>query len=214
MTEQTLAVLKSEKLTALMETKSKLKDRAVQEQATVVRVSKALSPQFVDVTVTRILDQKDFLRRKSGVVSTGPNEQEEAARKADILARTLAGDSLTGTGLKEQLDQANRNWAAIEDAIEHVDRQIYLERNALSKEYCKKVKPKYVDLITRLAKPMLELQTICGELNGLKRHLLDGEVGLHDIFQMKLPEFLTTSNSAHGEMFELFKDLKRAGYCK
>src|SRR5258708_32394492 len=87
--------LKSATLTALEEDRDKLKAKSKQSQAAVLRLSKILSPQSLDVTVTRVDDLRKEAATAKAVAATGViSEQEEAARKADELQRTLNGESL------------------------------------------------------------------------------------------------------------------------
>jgi hypothetical protein len=214
------AILKSEKLTALLQDRDKLKARAEQSRAEVWRLTKVQSPQIHDATVTRFTDpaplQKAYIGIKKplgqGVVSTGLDEQEEAARKEDILKRTLAGEPLAeSTDIKAQLEREHRQGAAIEHAIEFVTREIEREKAVLAIQYCKELKPKYDDLLRRVCKPMLELHTAWSELYALKMHLVDSEVGLRGIC-LTMPDFLSTPNNQYSEMADFFRAVKREGY--
>ena len=61
--------------------------------------------------------------KQPGVITTG-TEQEEAARKADAIKRTIAGDSpADSSSAEEQIVRETRKWAATEDALEFVLRE-------------------------------------------------------------------------------------------
>jgi hypothetical protein len=131
----TPAILKSDKLTELLQSLETQKSKAKQSQAEVWRLTTLLSPQLHDSTVIRTTDNETptaafvgikTTRDKPGVVSTGTEDQSEAARKDDILKRTLAGESLEGsTDIKALLEREHRQWAAYESAIEHLNRKRY-----------------------------------------------------------------------------------------
>jgi hypothetical protein len=126
------AILKSDKLTELLQNLETQKSKAKQSRAAVWRLTKLLSPQLHDSTVVRTTDNETptaafvgikTTRDKPGVVSTGTEDHNEAARKDDILKRTLAGEQLADTtDIKAQLEKEHRQWAAYESAIEHLDR--------------------------------------------------------------------------------------------
>jgi hypothetical protein len=214
---------KSDKLTALLEDRGKLKVKAKQSQAEVWRLTKLLSPQIHDETVTRTTDADEptaaFIgiktaRDKPGVMYTGTGEQNEAARKDDILKRTLAGEQLADTtDIKAQLEKEHRQWTAYESAIEYLNREIDKEESILSSEYCKRLKPKEKELMTRICEPLLELHAAYSEAYRLKRHLIDSGIGLHGLC-LTLPEFLSTPNNPHSEFGDFLRVAKREGYIK
>ena len=179
------------------------------------RLTKALTPQFQESTVRIIADERTESARKSGVISTGGiDEKAETARNEDVLARTLRGEPLAEpTGTKEQLDKAHRQWAAIENAIEHVDREIQREKAALSIQYCNSLKAKEADLVRKVCKPMLELHSAWSDLYSLKRHLTDAEVGLRGICLI-MPDFLSAPNNKFSEMGDFLRAARNAGYIK
>src|SRR5258706_16314704 len=113
-------LLKSDKLTDLLTKLAELKVRSKQSQAETQRLTKIIHPQYMDATTRFIPDivvHKKTLT--TAVVTVGIDEQAEAASKAEELKRTLAGEPLAdSTGVKEKLEKAHRQWAAIEDAIE------------------------------------------------------------------------------------------------
>jgi len=205
-------ILKSEKLTSLLENRGKLKVRAEQSKAEVWRLTRLLNPQFNDVTVLRVADVKDEAKRKSGVATSGTDEQNEAARREDALKRTLAGQPLSdSTGNKEKLDKEHRQWAAIESAIEFVERAIALEKGVLAIEYSKQLRPKHEELMRRVCKTMYELHTAWNELYGFKRHLIDSEIGLRGLC-LTMPDFLSAPNNKYSEMADFFRAAQREGY--
>jgi hypothetical protein len=213
---------KSEKLTALKENLRKFKTKAAQSRAEVWRLTKVQSPQIHDATVTRFTDpaplQKAYIGIKKplgqGVVSTGISEQEIAASNEDILKRTLAGESFTdSTSTKEKLENEHRQWAAYESAIEHLNREIERERTVLAIQYSKQLKATHDDLVKKVCEPMLELHAAWTELNNLKRHLIDSEIGLHGLC-LTMPDFLSTPNNPHSEMADFLRAAKRERYIK
>jgi hypothetical protein len=207
------AILKSPKLTSLLEDRDKLKARAAQSRAEVWRMTQILSPQPNDSTVITVLDVKGEAARNKGVVFTGGiDEQAEAARKEDALKRTLAGEPLAdSTSLKEKLEKEHRQWHAIEEAIEFRTREIEHERTALAIQYCKEQKPKHDDLLRRVCKTLWEFHAEWSELYKFKRHLIDHEIGLRGIC-LTLPDFLGAPNDKHSELADFLRAAKREGY--
>jgi hypothetical protein len=216
-------VPKSDKLTESLQSLETHKSKAKQSQAKVWRLTKLLSPQLLDSTVTRTTDADAptaaFIgikktRDKPGVVFTGTEDKNEAARKDDILQRTLAGENLeVSTDIKAQLELEHRQWSAYEQAIEHLNREIDKEKSVLAIQYCKELKPKHDDLMSRLCKPMLELHAAYSEVYNLKRHLIDSGVSLRGIC-LTLPDFLSTPNNPHSEFADFLRAAKREGYIK
>jgi hypothetical protein len=215
---------KSEKLTALLSDLDKLKAKAKQSQTEVWRLTKRLSPQLLDSTVIRTTDADApaaaFIGIKTpldkpGVVSTGTEDKNEAARNNDILQRTLAGESLAGsTDIKAQLELEHRQWSAYEQAIEFLEREIEREKAILADEYSKKLKPKHDDLMRQLCKPMLEMHAAWASVYDLKRHLIDTGVNLRGLC-LTLPEsFLSTPSNKYSELAEFLRAAKREGYIK
>jgi hypothetical protein len=219
----TPAILKSVKLTELFQNLETQKSKAKQSQAGVWRLTKLLSPQLHDSTVIRTTDTDaptaafvgiKTARDKPGVVSTGTEDQSEAARKDDILKRTLAGEQLADTtDIKAQLEKEHRQWAAYESAIEHLDREVDREKAILSKEYCEKIQPKEKELMQRVGKHMLELHAAYSELYSLKRHLIDSDVGCRGVC-LDLPEFLSSPSNGHSEMAAWLRTVQKKGFIK
>jgi hypothetical protein len=217
-------ILTSPKLTELKQKLDPLKVKAKKSQAEVWRLTKMMSPQLLDSTVIRTTDADaptaayigiKTPRDKPGVVSTGIiDERAEAARKNDILQRTLAGESLEGsTDIKAQLELEHWQQAAYESAIEHLNREIDKEKSVLAKEYCKQLKPKYEDLMRRLCKQTLELHAAYSEVYDLKRHLIDNEIGLHGVC-LTMPNFLSTPNNPYSEFADFLRAAKSEGFIK
>jgi hypothetical protein len=205
-------ILTSKKLTSLLEDKDKLKASAAQSRATVWRMTKMLSPQIYDATVSEVIeeDSPKFARiglkrgrSEKGVESTGTDEQDEAARKAEELRRTLAGEPLAESiDIKAQLEREHRQWAAYESAIEHLNREIEKEKTALAIAYSKTKEKLHRDIMTRLGKTMLEAHQVLLEAAELKRHLIDNGVALRGLC-LNLPEsFLSTPNNPYSELAE------------
>jgi hypothetical protein len=217
-------ILKSETLTALSEQRDKLTAKAVQCRAEAWRLTTLVSPQLHDATVVRSVDEGPppktaFIGLKNspnkpGVLSTGANEVDDAARKEDILQRTLAGETLPETtGVKEQLEKVNRQYAAYEDAIEHLDRQIDRERTVLAIQYCNQRKPEEAELMRRVCKSLIDLHAVWSELHKLKQHLVDSEIGLRGIC-LDLPDWLGAPSDRYSEMAEFLILAKSKGHIK
>jgi hypothetical protein len=206
--------LKSEKLTALRANLDKQKARAAELKAERLRLTKILSPHFADVTVKRYTPEevKANTYYKPSAPASLDLETKEAARKAEVLKRTLAGEPLEHSADTNALLEHNqRQSAAIEDAIEFLTREIYLERSILSALYCKQLKPKEATLMSRICKSAVEAHAAWSELYELKRHLIDSEVGLRGLC-LTLPEFLGAPNSKYSPLADFFRDAKRDGY--
>jgi hypothetical protein len=217
------SVLNSPKLTALVEGRGLQKANYARSRVEIWRLTKLLSPQLHDLTVIRTTDPDAptaaFIglkksRDQPGVVSTGMGEQEVAASNEEILKRTLAGEPLAdATDVKEQLAKEHRQCGAYQAAIEHLDREIAREKTILAKEHCKQLQQKEKELMVRICKPMLEMHAAYSEAYGLKRHLIDNEIGLHGLC-LTLPEFLSTPNNPHSEFADFLRAAKREGYIK
>jgi hypothetical protein len=213
-------ILQSEKLTTLLEDKGKMKAGAAASRSEAWQLEKLRSPQILDTTVIRYTDPETPTaayigikkRPEQGVAFTGPNEQDQAARREDDLQRTLKGESLAdSTGIEEKLARTHRKWSAQEDAILHLDREIAAEKSKLAAAYCKQRKPDYHDMMRRLCKPLLEVHAVWSELYGLKRHLIDNEAGLRGICST-MPDFLGSPNDKHSEFADFIMAAKREGY--
>jgi hypothetical protein len=208
-------ILKSDKLASLLEGRDKLKVRAAQSRAEILRLTKIVFPQHIDVTVIRIANTKDKVAeaaRSPGITLIGADEQETALND-DILKRTLAGEPLSHTtGSKEKLDQEHRQLSAIENAIEFLDREIYKEKTALASQYCKTRLPDHDAKMKRLYAGLLETHSAWLDLYEMKRQLIDSGIGLRGIC-LNLPEsFLSTPNNSYSEMAEFFRIGKLEGY--
>jgi hypothetical protein len=206
--------LKSEKLTSLRTGKAKQEERAAQLKAERLRLTTILHPQFTDAAVQRYTPNELTLKTHlfKGNVSTHPNaEQDQAARKDEVLRRTLAGEPLENSvDTRAQLEQNHRQSAAIEDAIEFLTREIDRERSVLSIQYCKDLKKKETELMSQICKTLVQLHSPMKELFGIKRHLIDHEIGLRGIC-LTLPDFLGAPNQ-HSEMAQFLRQAKSDGY--
>ena len=204
----------TDKLAGLLRDKANLVLRTEQSRLEVARLTKLLNPQYMHETVRTVADIKDETSRKSGVITTGVNDVAEAARRDAELKRTLAGEPLAElTDTKSQLELAHRQWTAIEDAIDHINREIAREKTAIAIAYSKSLAPLHKDIMARLAKPMIEFQAAYLEAYALKRHLVDNDIGLRGLC-LTLPEFLSTPNNPHSELADYFRALKSEGYIK
>jgi hypothetical protein len=203
----------SDNLTALLSDREKMKARSKQARDTVWRLTGMLTPQFNEATVLRIADYGKDYQAKKGVAHRD-DEQPKAIPEADIVKRALAGESIDDSiRIKDLLAKEQREWAAIERGIEHLDREIAKEKTILAKEYCKQLQPREKELMGRVAKHMLELHAAYSEAYDLKRHLVDNDIGLHGLC-LTLPEFLSTPNNSYSEMADFFRAAKREGYLK
>jgi hypothetical protein len=219
----TPAILKSDKLTELLQSLETQKSNAKQSRAEVWRMMKLQSPQIQDATVTRVTDADEptaaFIgfkrpRDKPGVVFTGTEDKNEAALKDERLRRTLANEPLTdATDIKEQLAKEHRQWAAYESAIEFLTREVDREKAILSKEYCNKIQPKEKELMQRVGKHMLELHAAYSEAYNLKCQLIDNEIGCYGVF-LDLPVFLSTPSNKHSEMADWLRAIQHKNYIK
>jgi hypothetical protein len=216
-----MTILTSPKLTALTEDREALKAKAKQSRDEYWRLTKLLNPAHMDVTVSHIEFAKPLNYAVIGiehslphsVVSTDPQGQEEAARKNDELQRTLAGQPLADSkSIREKLESTHRQWIAYEDAIEFRTREIDSERAALAVQYCKQLRPKYEDQMKRLCKTLIESHAALQELNALKRHLIDNQLGTRCGVCTDMPDFLPSPNDS--EWGDFFRDAKRAGWIK
>ena len=163
--------LQSAKLTALNEDLHRLKASAVQSRATAWQLTQMLNPQAHAETVRRVENENKDKATRHGVISTGIiSEQNEAARRADELQRTLAGESLAdAASIQEKLGREQRQWGAYEGAVEFRLREIEAEKNVLRIEYAKTQKPKYHALMARFCRPLLELHAVALELYTLEK---------------------------------------------
>jgi len=210
--------LKSEKLAAFRADVDKLKTRAAQSNTERLRLTKILHPQFTESTVQRFTPKELALKANlynKPNVSTNPNfATDEAARKADALKRTLAGEPLENSAdTKAKLEHEKKQSAAIDDAIEFLTREINRERSALSIQYCNQLKPKEAALMSIICKSMVELHAAWSELYNLKRHLIDSEVGLRNICHT-LPDFLGAPNDRQGDFAQFCRDAHKLGFMK
>jgi hypothetical protein len=203
----------SDKLTALLSDREKMKALSKQKRDEVWRFTGMINPQFNEVSVLRIANVAEYNKLKGGVLQRD-TEQDQTIPEADIIKRALAGESIDDSvGIKELLAKAQREWTAIERAIEHLDREIAGEKNVLAKEYCKHLQPKEKELMGRVCKHMLEFHAAYSEAYDLRRHLVDTGIGLHGVC-LNLPDFLSTPNNPYSEMADFFRAAKREGYIK
>jgi hypothetical protein len=220
MTKPNDPILKSEKLSSLTQNLAKQKANAAQSRAEVWRLTKMVSPHNnYDVTSSTVWDSDiaEFARiglingrQEICVVPTG--DQDESARRKVALDRTLAGETLaTPIGIKEQIETAQRQWSATEDAIEFLTREIEQEKTALAIQYSKTMKPKHDALMDTVCKKILETHAAWRDLYALKRHLIDSEVGLRGLC-LTMPDFLSAPNNPHSEMADFLRSAKNDGF--
>jgi hypothetical protein len=218
-------IFKSEKLTAQFEKRDKLKANSAQCLAEKWRLTKLSSPQVHDVTVIRVVDDGPPSKtahigfknspRKPGVISTGVNEQNEAALKEGILKLTLAGETLPETtSVKEQLEKLDRQYAAYEDAIEFVNSEIETEKTAIAIQYSKQQKTKHDEIMRRLFKTLVDVHEVHSEWYSLKRHLIDTGVKLRGLCLTSPEEFLDTPLNKWSKVGDFFREGQRQGYIK
>jgi len=204
----------SDKLTALLSDRAKMKALSKQKRDEVFRFTGMINPQFNEVTVLRIDDYGKDLKTKRGVAYREDKQPDEVIPETDIIQRALAGESIDDSArIEEQLAKAQREWAGIERGIEHLDREIAREKDLLAKAYCKQLKPKEQESMVRLCKQMLELHATYSELYALQRHLIDAEIGCHGIC-LDLPSFLSTPSNKYSEMADWLRAAHRKNYIK
>jgi hypothetical protein len=213
-------VLTSPALTELTQKRDALSVKAKASKANKVRLGKLLYPQWVNETVVRVTDVEAptaaFIglkprRDQVSVVATESVEPDEAA----IRARTLAGESLADMpSIKEQLEKENRQYAAYEDAISHLDREIERERDRLNAEYSKSLEPKHDEQMRKLLATALDMHTAWFEIHSMKHELIDSGIGLRNGLYLTLPEFLPNPSDPYSQMADWFRAVKAAGYIK
>jgi hypothetical protein len=188
---------------------SKLKFPQQWTDSTVVRVTDVDAPTAAQVGLKRRTDQL-------AVVSTGMKEEDEIARKQEALRRVLANEPLsTAASVDEQLANAHRQFAAHEDAIEFLQREIDCEKNRRSAEYAKSYKATHDKQMLALFASALDFHAKWSEVYAGKRHLIDSGVGLRDGMYLNLPEsFLGTPNNPYSDMAAWFTAAKRDGFIK
>lgn len=208
-------------LTEKQRQRDKLTALSKDSQAEVVRLSKLHFPNWIDATVIRVTDVDapkaafiGFKRKpnEASVVASGTSEETEAARKTDIIARTIAGETVGNMpSVKEQLINAQRQLAAYEAAIEHVSREIEHEKNILKHEYAKSLEPKHREQMLKLTKAMLDLHGAWSDVWDLKLHLSDSQVGLKRTLCRVMPDFLGSPADPYSDLADFFADAKNAG---
>ena len=206
-------ILNSPKLTGVNAKKAELKPRAKHWNDERHRLTKILSPQYMDETVIRIDDvKKDAANRKGAIPTDVIDETAEAARRAEDLRRTLAGQPLADlTSVEDQLRAEHRQWSAIEEAIEFVHREIKSEKTALAVAYCKQRRPDHDRLMVKLCASLLETHKTWAELYALKRHLVDEGVGLIGLCQT-MPDFLGAPIDPYSEFADFLRLAKKEGF--
>jgi hypothetical protein len=206
-------IIKSEKLTASLLKKQDLKTRAEHWRSEVARLTTMTGGEIYQMTVHRYASDRDApAGRLPGAVTTGIDENDDAARRAEDLRRTLAGLPLANsTGIIEQLANAHREWSTTERAIETVDRDIEREKTFLAVQYCKDQKPKHDALMKRLLTALTETHSAWSELYGLKRQLIDSGVNLHGVCLLT-PDFLGAPVDKYSDMASFFQAAKREGF--
>jgi len=205
-------ILKSEKLAGLLAKKAELRASAKHWNTERHRLAKILSPQYLDVTVLRIDDVLKDAATKKGAVTGVIDETAEAARKAEELRRTLAGEPLANpSSIEELLRVANKQLTAVENALEYVDGEIKREKTALAVAYCKQRMPDHNRLMVKFCASLLETHKVWGELFALKRHLVDEGVGLIGLCQT-MPDFLGAPIDPYSEMADFFRAAKKEGF--
>ncbi len=206
-------ILNSPKLTGVNAKKAELKPRAKHWNDERHRLTKILSPQYMDETVIRIDDvKKDAANRKGAIPTDVIDETAEAARRAEDLRRTLAGQPLANpTSIEEQLRVANKQLTAVEDALDYLNGEIRSEKKALAIAYSKQRKPDHDRLMVKLCASLLETHKTWAELYALKRHLVDEGVGLIGLCQT-MPDFLGAPIDPYSEMADFFRAAKKEGF--
>jgi hypothetical protein len=205
-------VLNSEKLTGFLAKKAELRARAKHWNDERHRLARILSPQYLDVTVTRVDDVLKDAATKKGAVTGVIDEQDEAARKAEDLRRTLDGQPLANpASIEEQLRVANKQLTAMEDALDYLDGEIRSEKTALAIAYSKTIKPKHDDVMRRFCESLLKTHAVCSELYGIKRHLIHNEIGLRGLC-LNMPDFLGAPDDPYSEMASFLTAAKKEGF--
>src|SRR5229473_3685760 len=205
-------ILKSDKLTSLNAKKAELRASAKLWNTERHRLAKILSPQYLDETVTRIDDVQKEAATKKGAVTGVIDETAEAARKAEELRRTLAGEPLANPiSIEEQLRVANKQLTAVEDALEYVNGEIKREKTALAIAYSKQRKVDHDRLMVKLCSSLLETHKAWGDVYALKRHLIDNEIGLIGLC-LTMPDFLGAPVDPYSDMADFFRAAKKDGF--
>jgi hypothetical protein len=206
-------ILKSEKLTGFLAKKAEQRASAKHWNDERHRLARILSPQYLDVTVTRVDDvRKEAATRQGAVVPDVVDEAAQAALKAEVLRRTLAGEPLANpTSIEEQLRVANKQLTAVEDALEYLDGEIKTERAALAIAYSKQRKPEHDRLMVKVCASLLETHKAWGEVYALKRHLIDNDVGLIGLC-LTMPDFLGAPNDPYSDCADFLRAAKKEGF--
>jgi hypothetical protein len=209
MTEQ---ILKSDKLAALQLQKTQLRPRIKRWNDERIRLARILSPQYLDITVSRVDDVAKETASKAGATAATGEDATETARRAEALQRTLAGQQVAnGESVEIQLRNANLQLQALEDAMEFLDKEIRVEKKLLAIAYSKTMKPKHDDRMRRLCASLLNTHAIWTELFSLKRNLIEAEVGLIGLCLIE-PSFLGVPVDPYSDCADFFRAAKKDGF--
>jgi hypothetical protein len=207
-------ILKSDKRTALLNDDSKLEARIAQTAAEHRRLNKILHPDLDDATVRRYDTTRENM--KNAVISTAPNaDRERAARQAENIKRTLAGESpAQSSDIKAQRAVVREQWSALEYARDFISRELKKEDDVLGAEYCKLKLPEHDEKMRRLFKALLEVHAVHSELSELRRQFVDSGIPTWGILQLmpNIDEVLGNSKNSHSSFADLLRAGKQAGY--
>jgi hypothetical protein len=205
-------ILKSDKVTALDADETKLTGQGKHWSAEISRLTNLRYPGFSEPTVLRLTPKE--LTSRAGVVSTGNSEQNEAARKAESIRRTLAGEHVDYTDTKAELEHAHKRRAEVEDALEFINREQKRERDALGAQHCKLTLPEHEEKMRRLFKALLEAHAVHSELSEMRRQFVDSAIPTRGILQLMpdIDEILGNWKNPHCRLADLFRAGKRDGY--
>jgi hypothetical protein len=204
-------ILKSEKLAALNLQRTQLKPRLKHWTNERIRLARILSPQYLDITVSRVDDVvKETASKAGAIAATG--DATEAARRAEALKRILGGEQVSdGDSIEVQLRAANMQLQALEDAMEFLDKEIRVEKKLLAVAYCKQKKPEHDRLMVKLCDSVLATHKAWKELHDMKRHLINSDVGLIGLC-LTMPDFLGVPTDPYSEMADFFRAVKKEGF--
>jgi hypothetical protein len=205
-------IVVSNKDTALAADENKFKAQAKHWSAEILSLTNILHPGFSDPTVLR-LTPHEFTNR-AGVVSTGNAEQNEAARKAESIRRTLAGEHVDYIDTRAELKHAHKRRAEIEDVLEFICRERKREKDALGAQHCKLTLPEHDEKMRRLFNALLEVHAVHSELSEMRRQFFDSAIPTRGILQLMpdIDEILGNSKNSHSRLADLFRAGKDAGY--
>lgn len=155
------------------------------------------------------LAESEFYRLKA-LKDSGANP----ARQVRVAAIAAGQEPPDSPLLADQVGSAFQTWKEHEAAAEILSRELHGLKLDAGRTLCKTLKPKHDEIVARLFEALKNAHASHVEYWTMRQYLIDNEIGLHGIFDLRPDKFLGPAFLRTSDLGDFFRDTAKTGFGK